>query len=176
MAAAAGCALVAELALGCASPRSTVATTTTAPPPAADIYTAVLGKHFSPTPGRRLHIVAAPCLPPDWVGALDHPLWPALVEATSRGLLIPDPLPVPLPYEMLSESQLDAARQDPSLRIPDGDRLVSFSGIGYDPSGQRALVYIEWHCGGECGGGGFYELERQGQVWRTVQYFHRFDI
>ena len=165
-----------EIATGCASDRSTSAAPTTAPPPAADIYTAVLGRHFRPEPGRQLHIVSTPRLPPSRLGDLSHPLWPALVEATARGEPVPASLPVPLPYEMLSESDVEAARHDPARRVPDGDSVVSFSGIGYDASGERALVYVEWHCGGECGGGGFYELERRGGVWRTVQYFHQFDI
>jgi hypothetical protein len=177
-AASAGLALVLLLAPGCASsaPANSATVAPAAPPPAAQIYAAVIGKHFQPQPGRTLRI-ASTVHAPERV-SLDHPLWPALVEASSHPMSVPEDLPAPLRYDVLSDAELEAARRnaDGGLVGSRDDEIVSFSAIGFDPAGQRALVYVEWHCGSECGGGGFYELENRGDYWRTVQYIHSFSI
>jgi hypothetical protein len=175
-AASAGFAIALVLATGCASsaPETAATVAPAAPPPAAEIYAAVIGKHFQPKPGQALRIVST-LRGTDRIEAVDHPLYPRLVEAGSHPMSVPEDLPAPLPYEVLSEGELEAARRnaDGGLVGSRDDELVSFSAIGFDPAGQRALVYVEWHCGSECGGGGFYELERRGNHWQTVQYIHR---
>ena len=172
-AASVGLALVLLLSLGCASstPAAAASVAPAARPPAAEIYAAVIGRHFQPTPGRPLRIVSA-LRGSDRIESVDHPLYPALVEASSHPMSVPEDLPAPLPYDVLSERELEVARRNAGGALPRSrdDELVSFSAIGFDPAGQRALVYVEWHCGAECGGGGFYELELRGDTWRTVQY------
>lgn len=50
-----------------------------------------------------------------------------------------------------------------------GVRHVRFLGVpGFDPNHTHALVSVIKNCGGFCGSGGLFEVEKSGATWRRV--------
>ena len=53
--------------------------------------------------------------------------------------------------------------------FPNAAGYLMVSGVGFNADKTLALVYLEHHCGKDCGGAHFYVLQRREGVW--VQYF-----
>jgi hypothetical protein len=56
-----------------------------------------------------------------------------------------------------------------SVRFPKANGLLEMSDIAFDSTYQRALVYAFMACGGDCGAGGVYAIEKDGPGWRVVR-------
>jgi hypothetical protein len=48
---------------------------------------------------------------------------------------------------------------------PGATGIVSFSAVGFDRTGGRALVNVAYLCGGHCGDGTFFVLEKKNGEW-----------
>jgi hypothetical protein len=55
-------------------------------------------------------------------------------------------------------------------RYPDsGGSFVVVSAVGFDAEKRRAMVYMAWGCGAECGGGTYHLLEKVEGSWRAAR-------
>jgi hypothetical protein len=48
--------------------------------------------------------------------------------------------------------------------------VFQVSRVGFDESHTQALVYVEYFCGGLCGSGTIYLVERRGGVWTIIRH------
>ena len=48
---------------------------------------------------------------------------------------------------------------------PDAHGLLTFSRVGFNQSGDQALVYVAFSCGGLCGEGRYFVLKKSGSIW-----------
>jgi hypothetical protein len=54
-------------------------------------------------------------------------------------------------------------------RNGDARYIVRFSAVGFSTGKSEALVYVQWHCPGFCGGGEYVLLKRTTTGWRVLQ-------
>ena len=108
---------------------------------------------------------------------------PGLRDALGRAVQTPVPLrrafSIPGSVTMISRSaameQLRGAGSsgDPGSVASEAG-YVAFSAIGFSPDGQSAAVYVEYHCGGLCGGAYVVVLARKPErSWRIQQVHTR---
>jgi hypothetical protein len=83
---------------------------------------------------------------------------------------------VPTRLEARFPSEFPAVLVDGKLLISDEHRLVdlvsrglpgliSVSRVSFNSTRTTALVVVDWICGGECGGGQIFTVERKGKHW-----------
>jgi hypothetical protein len=121
------------------------------------------------------------CLPSG--GALETD-WRPVVESfkaeNARDRVVLPDRDLQFPYLVVPKSEIMAlfqeAKSDPGLgwpafyrRYPDSGGYMQLSAVGFDPAKTRALVYIGHQCGGLCGGGEHYLLQKTDGVWRPVK-------
>ena len=106
---------------------------------------------------------------------------PGLRDALERAVQTRVPLrrafSLPGSVTMISRS---AAMERLRVAGPSGDRArvasgagyVAFSAIGFSPDGQSAAVYVEYHCGGLCGGAYVVVLARKAERSWGIQQVH----
>lgn len=54
-------------------------------------------------------------------------------------------------------------------QFPGSNGIIGLSRVGFDPMGEQAMVYVEYGCGGSCGGGFLVVLEREPRGWIVVE-------
>jgi hypothetical protein len=111
--------------------------------------------------------------------------WQRVVESyraenTAPRLLVPGKNLV-MPYRVVPRAQIEAAFQRPQpndmsfgwtgfhTHYPDAHGYMQLSAVGFNHSKTRALVYVSHHCGGLCGSGRHYLLEKVGGAWRRAE-------
>ena len=86
-----------------------------------------------------------------------------------------------LPYEVVPSRLIRATFDKPVpngvsdgwsgfyRKYPDSGSYLQVSAVGFDSARSRAMVYMAHHCGGLCGGGRHYVLEKIDGVWREAK-------
>jgi hypothetical protein len=85
-----------------------------------------------------------------------------------------------VPYVVVTQTELDALFRPFELgarggwngfydRYPDSGGLMAVSAVGFDPTHERARVYMGHSCGGLCGGGTDHFLQKTGGVWKPAR-------
>jgi hypothetical protein len=102
---------------------------------------------------------------------------PAALAAASRSKRPSSELPLPRPVRFIAHAELTEifARgvgegwQEFYRRYPRQRNYLAFSPVVFSADSVDALVYLEYHCGGLCGGGDLYWLTRtgNGRGWRV---------
>jgi hypothetical protein len=83
-------------------------------------------------------------------------------------------LPIDTTYELLSGSKiLKPDTGSPGWegfyeRYPSAGGFYSFSAIGFNHQRTRAIVWMNYACGGLCGTGTYHFFEKTGDAWREV--------
>jgi hypothetical protein len=82
---------------------------------------------------------------------------------------------IPAGYKVITHAEAAAAQECIVTRFQDAVRCAPFKGVrhvrylgvpGFDPSHTHALVSVIRVCGGECGSGGIFEVEKADGTWR----------
>jgi hypothetical protein len=74
-------------------------------------------------------------------------------------------------YEALAQDKNTPFEEKFERRFPGSHRVVSLSGVGFDPDHGEALIYVSYYCGSLCAGGSFYVLKKIKNLWtidRTI--------
>lgn len=85
-----------------------------------------------------------------------------------------------IPYVVVPRADIRALftpqKNDPNLgwtgfynAYPDSGGYLMVSAVGFNSQKTRAMVYMGHSCGGLCGGGTYYFLERSSDSWRQVR-------
>ncbi len=106
----------------------------------------------------------------DWQEVIDNYL---LNNQTPRVLL--PKIPIEKPYELVPRSRLlfplgSGNQRDEywikiTKRVGNYGGILSLSAVGFNRTRDRAIVYMGHHCGGLCGGGTHYFLEKIDGKW-----------
>ena len=78
------------------------------------------------------------------------------------------------PYEIVSSDGIRAAFREGGWdgfdkRYPNSRAYIIMSAVGFNKDKTQAIVYIATRCGGLCGRGGFYVLEKINGKWKYVR-------
>jgi hypothetical protein len=119
---------------------------------------------------------SGPPLDADWKPVLESY---RAVNATARA--IRPGQQIGLPYQVVPARVIASAFDKPIpngvsdgwqgyyRRYPGSGGYLEVSAVGFDPTKTRAMVYMAHSCGGLCGGGMHYLLERVEGVWREAK-------
>ncbi len=75
-----------------------------------------------------------------------------------------------LPFKLgqVGEFFLIPNQESDEIHEDDIDGVISFSDLAFNKQRNRAVVYVTFVCGGECGYGALYFLSRKDQTWKVV--------
>ena len=57
--------------------------------------------------------------------------------------------------------------------FPKSEGFIRFSAVGFNREKTKAILYMGWHCGGLCGDGHNYTLERKNGKWVQLSVNHK---
>jgi len=107
----------------------------------------------------------------DWQEVIEN----YLLNNQAPRLLLPK-IPIEKPYELVPRSRIpfpygSGNQQDEywigiTKRVGNYGGILSFSAVGFNRTRDKALVYMGHHCGGLCGGGTHYFLEKVDGKWK----------
>jgi hypothetical protein len=115
------------------------------------------------------------CLQP--ATAQERELTDAFTAANGQSHRWEQKFAIPQGYRLLSHEQAGQALGCLQAHAQDGNRCGQYRGIrhvrflgvpGFDPSHTRALVSVVKMCGGYCGNGGIFEVEKAGGTWKRA--------
>ena len=101
--------------------------------------------------------------------------WPQGIRTIRAGQ------PLGLPYEVVPLKPIIATFDKPIpngvsdgwsgfyRKYPGSGGYLQVSAVGFDSARTRAMVYMAHHCGGLCGGGTHYLLEKIDAAWRKAK-------
>ncbi len=81
------------------------------------------------------------------------------------------------PYVVVPKAAIDQALSTPdetfgwksfNRRYPNAGGFIQVSAVGFNRDRSKAVVYVGHHCGGLCGGGRMFFLERHDDAWRVT--------
>jgi hypothetical protein len=150
------------------------------------IYRMVLTTQWpaSAMTARRLVIQAEttvfrPCLEPDRQPVPDdwRPVFERFAAANATTWLIPAGQDLGRAHLIVPTATIARAfssRPDPETfgwkgfhqTFPGSNGYLQLSAVGFNEDRSRAAVYVGHHCGGLCGGGRIYFVERRGERWQ----------
>ncbi len=115
------------------------------------------------------------CLQPST--AQERELTDAFTAANGQSHRWEQKFAIPQGYRMLPHDEAEEALGCLQAHTQDGDRCGKYKGIrhvrflgvpGFDRSHTRALVSVVKMCGGYCGNGGIFEVEKAGGTWKRA--------
>ena len=68
----------------------------------------------------------------------------------------------------VGEFFLISIQESDKLSDKDIDGVISFSDVAFDIDRSKAVIYVAFLCGGECGYGNLYFLSKDNQDWKVV--------
>jgi hypothetical protein len=81
------------------------------------------------------------------------------------------------PYVVVAKARLEQLLATPDetfgwkgfeRRYPNSGGYIQVSAVGFSRDRTKAVVYVGHHCGGLCGGGRMFFLERDNGAWRPT--------
>jgi hypothetical protein len=121
-------------------------------------------------------IVNGSCLRPSSKGERD--LAAAFDAANAHSREWQEQFDIPAGYRLLSSGEVDRVfacfgrhdRTSAQCSAYAQVQHVRYLGVpGLDASGTHALVSVIKSCGAQCGGGGIFEVEKDGATWKRIQ-------
>lgn len=118
------------------------------------------------------------CLQPEGESvALLAPVIENFVEMNKRSWLLQASLQLDQPYEFVSEKELKTIFQAGPEgwkafydKYPDSGGYNELSAVGFNADKTIAIVYEAHSCGGLCGAGDFYVLEKKDGNWQPLKW------
>lgn len=117
------------------------------------------------------------CFPRPW--ELDLSNWQTLMELRKQAAiarLLPRPIDIPIPHELVERDRLDAGWIDENVlsagmgrNYLEANGILSISSVGFNESEDRALVFVSFAGVGNCGGAHYYTLEKHNGKWEIVE-------
>jgi hypothetical protein len=170
------------------SPTPTLEAVATASPtggtPSGDqdyaVYSAVLKSEFTMPRQKRLVALDTTVAPPlSDARAAEVATWaePDLVTAfrdqNQTSVPLAHKLELPMSYTLLSRSSVKGLVDEPSWakfnqQYPTANGYLELSRVGFDATGDHALVYVAQHDGPSTGRGALFLLEKHGDQWQVA--------
>ena len=118
------------------------------------------------------------CLKPEGESvAVVGPAIANFLEVNKQTWLLQRAIPMDLPYEFLFKKELEAIFADGPggwqgfyAKYPDSGGFNEVSAVGFNADKTVAVVYVAHSCGGLCGGGSFYVLQKREGKWQSLKW------
>lgn len=155
-------------------------------PEAYEIYSAILPARWPVTVAHaktlliRAETEPGPdmCLKPEGESvAVVGPAIANFIEANKKQWLLQKTFQMDQPYEFIFEKELDGIFSDGVggwknfyQKYPDSGGYNELSAVGFNSDKTVAVVYVAHSCGGLCGAGQFYVVEKKDGRWQELKW------
>ncbi|MBO0721788.1 MAG: hypothetical protein J2P41_13245 [Blastocatellia bacterium] len=97
------------------------------------------------------------------------------VELSKKSWLLQRRFSIEKPYELITSEELKSIFEHGSwekfyVRYPNSGGVIDLSPVGFNKEKTVAIVYMGHSCGGLCGAGTFYVLQKKDGKWGPLKY------